>query len=178
MLFAGALAHYGVSLSITTQYIIQWNLSNQDNLYIKDTLNFRPKCPWFTTPEIRRPPYLGHFCFVPTVSGLERFHCIYLYSDYNVITLPCLHTVDAAYELLHKRTVLASGILIALHLPFLVGILVLYHRLVPTHSLYRAGDRGKEEEEEGEGGLSEVSSDDDHSDSADTADENKQLVPK
>ena len=79
--------------------------------------------------------------------------------------------MDAAYELLGKRTVLASGLLMLSHIPFVVGILVMYRKLgePPDTGLYHTSPQGEE------AGLSD--SDIETSD-FDSVDESKQLVPQ
>lgn len=43
-----------------------------------------------------------------------------------------VYTVDAAYEGVLKRTFLSSIVMMAIHLPFLIEVIVLYSKLGPN----------------------------------------------
>ena len=78
--------------------------------------------------------------------------------------------MDAAYELLQKRTVLAMGIIILVYIPCVVGILVMYQPLgnPPSSGLYKAAASSER--------TSVQESDGDSSNHGDS-DEREQLVP-
>ncbi len=70
------------------------------------------------------------------ILGVKKFHfnilyvCICMYISYNYLRV-CT-TVDTAYEGMQKRTSLIMLMLVVLHSPFLIEMIVLYHKLGPS----------------------------------------------
>ena len=93
-------------------------------------------------------------CILCQIPALCTYHYAYPYA------------VDAAYEVLQKRTVLAMGLLMLVYIPFLVGILLMYRQLENPPSLNTAANNTSDSE------SSESSDSDDIG-----AVERKQLVP-
>ena len=64
---------------------------------------------------------------------MTHAYLIIICDDIGLISIPPLHSVDAAYEGVQKRTFLVSIILIVAHLPFVAEIIVL-HKQLSTYS--------------------------------------------
>ena len=77
---------------------------------------------------------------------------------------PPIHTVDAAYEAMGKRTFLAMGVMVGCSLLVLVGFIVLYTKIAPQ----------KDSEGQSTGHKNERDPED--SDSGNESKETKQLI--
>ena len=77
---------------------------------------------------------------------------------------PPIHTVDAAYEAMGKRTFLAMGVMVGCSLLVLVGFIVVYTKIAPR------------KDSEGQSTGHKTKRDSEDSDSGNESKETKQLI--